>query len=157
MSQVELAGSKLPDRRPAVAQAEAFTMVLDWLAGGVAGCIAKTATAPIERVKLLIQTQAANPRIMSGEVKAYSGMASTVRRVCAEQGVGALWRGNVPNCIRFFPTQAFNFAFKDRYKHTFLYQRVGPSRHPSCIFAVAALFCPFTVSRNVLAVLYDAA
>ncbi len=115
MSQAGLAGSELPGMQQAVGRAGSFTMALDWLSGGVAGCVAKTATAPIERVKLLIQTQAANPRIVSGEVEAYSGMASTVRRVCTEQGVGALWRGNVPNCIRFFPTQAFNFAFKDRY------------------------------------------
>jgi hypothetical protein len=31
--------------------------------GGVSGSIAKTATAPIERVKLLIQTQDANPKV----------------------------------------------------------------------------------------------
>lgn len=33
------------------------------LQGGVSGSIAKTATAPIERVKLLIQTQDANPKV----------------------------------------------------------------------------------------------
>ena len=31
--------------------------------GGVSGAVAKTLTAPIERVKLLIQTQDANPRV----------------------------------------------------------------------------------------------
>lgn len=31
--------------------------------GGVSGAIAKTAAAPIERVKLLMQTQSANPKL----------------------------------------------------------------------------------------------
>ena len=35
-----------------------------------------------------------------------------------EQGVGSFWRGNLANVIRYFPTQALNFAFKDFYKRT---------------------------------------
>eukprot|EP00081_Caenorhabditis_elegans_P005741 NP_001255204.1 Adenine Nucleotide Translocator [Caenorhabditis elegans] len=41
-------------------------------------------------------------------------------RVPKEQGVAALWRGNLANVIRYFPTQAMNFAFKDTYKAIFL-------------------------------------
>jgi len=33
-----------------------------------------------------------------------------------EQGFGAFWRGNAANVIRYFPTQALNFACKDTYK-----------------------------------------
>jgi len=93
--------------------------ILDLLAGGVSGGISKTAVAPIERVKLLIQTQDANPAIMSGEVPRYTGVVNCFRRVVAEQGAMALWRGNAANVIRYFPTQAFNFAFKDKYKAMF--------------------------------------
>ena len=50
----------------------AMVFIKDFLAGGVAGAVAKTATAPIERVKLLIQTQDANPKIISGEVRCYT-------------------------------------------------------------------------------------
>merc|ERR1719197_375456 len=40
-------------------------------------------------------------------------------RVSSEQGFSAFWRGNTVNVIRYFPTQAFNFAFKDTFKNMF--------------------------------------
>jgi solute carrier family 25 (adenine nucleotide translocator) protein 4/5/6/31 len=93
--------------------------VFDFLAGGISGAFAKTCTAPIERVKLLIQTQDANPRIVSGEVPRYTGIVNCFSRVASEQGILSFWRGNFTNVIRYFPTQAFNFAFKDTIKKIF--------------------------------------
>jgi len=93
--------------------------LVDFALGGISGTIAKTCTAPIERVKLLIQTQDANPKIRSGEVKRYTGIGDCFVRVYQEQGLKAFWRGNLTNCIRYFPTQAFNFAFKDSIKKLF--------------------------------------
>ena len=64
---------------PAAAEARsgqhspALGFLRDLLAGGVAGAVAKTVVAPIERVKLLLQTQGAHPRIKSGEVPPYQG------------------------------------------------------------------------------------
>ena len=43
-------------------------------------------------------------------------MLSTGRSIIADQGVGALWRGNLTNCARYFPTQAINFACKEKYQ-----------------------------------------
>jgi len=91
----------------------------DWLAGGVSAGVSKTIVAPIERVKLLIQTQDANPKIASGEVPRFTGIVNCFTRVSQEQGIGALWRGNMANVVRYFPTQAFNFAFKDFFKTIF--------------------------------------
>jgi solute carrier family 25 (adenine nucleotide translocator) protein 4/5/6/31 len=93
--------------------------LLDFAIGGISGAVAKTLTAPIERVKLIIQTQDANPLIRSGQVKPYTGIANCFTRVRAEQGFLAFWRGNFTNVIRYFPTQAFNFAFKDSIKKVF--------------------------------------
>jgi len=75
--------------------------------------------APIERVKLVLQVQDANKEQIPVE-KRYKGMGDAFRRIPAEQGVLALWRGNLANVIRYFPTQALNFAFKDTYKRIFL-------------------------------------
>ena len=35
----------------------------------------------------------------------------------------ALWRGNTANVIRYFPTQALNFAFRDTYKSMFAFKK----------------------------------
>merc|ERR1712230_197421 len=92
---------------------------IDFVLGGTSGAISKTITAPIERVKLIIQTQDANPKIKSGEVPRYTGIMNCFTRVAAEQGISAFWRGNFVNVLRYFPTQAFNFAFKDTIKAMF--------------------------------------
>jgi len=94
-------------------------LLIDFAAGGISGAVSKTITAPIERVKLIIQTQDANPKIVSGEVPRYTGIVNCFSRVRSEQGMGAFWRGNFTNCIRYFPTQAFNLAFKDSLKAMF--------------------------------------
>lgn len=46
----------------------------DFLAGGISAAVAKTAVAPIERVKLLLQVQAASKQISAEN--AYKGMSS---------------------------------------------------------------------------------
>jgi len=89
---------------------------LDLLTGGTAAAVSKTAVAPIERVKLLLQVQHAQKSI---EVK-YKGIIDCFTRVAKEQGFWSLWRGNLANVIRYFPTQALNFAFKDTYKKLFI-------------------------------------
>jgi solute carrier family 25 (adenine nucleotide translocator) protein 4/5/6/31 len=104
--------SSKPKRDPVV------SFVTDLLAGGVAGGISKTVVAPIERVKLLLQTQDASTQISAD--KRYKGIVDAFRRIPAEQGFSSFWRGNTANVIRYFPTQALNFAFKDRYKKIFV-------------------------------------
>jgi len=88
---------------------------LDFMLGGVSAAISKTLAAPIERVKLLLQTQDANKKIQESG-KRYTGIVDCFVRVSREEGVAALWRGNLANVLRYFPTQALNFAFKDTYK-----------------------------------------
>jgi solute carrier family 25 (adenine nucleotide translocator) protein 4/5/6/31 len=89
--------------------------MLDFALGGVSAAVSKTAVAPIERVKLLLQTQDANAKL----TKKYTGIVDCLTRVPKEEGVSAFWRGNLANVIRYFPTQALNFAFKDTYKKVF--------------------------------------
>ncbi|VDO28345.1 unnamed protein product [Heligmosomoides polygyrus] len=52
--------------------------------------------------------------------KRYKGIIDVLVRVPKEQGFFSLWRGNLANVLRYFPTQALNFAFKDTYNVIFL-------------------------------------
>jgi len=89
----------------------------DFLIGGVSAAVSKTVVAPIERVKLLLQVQDANKNIPVDQ--RYNGIFDCFKRVWKEQGFLSYWRGNLANVIRYFPTQALNFACKDFYKKTF--------------------------------------
>lgn len=85
---------------------------------GAAAVISKTAAAPIERVKLLVQNQ--DEMIKMGRLdKPYGGVIDCTVRTFKTEGVLPFWRGNLANCIRYFPTQALNFAFKDKIKAMF--------------------------------------
>jgi len=98
--------------------ADPFSFLKDFAAGGISAAVAKTAVAPIERVKLLLQVQHVSKQIT--EAQRYKGMVDCFVRIPKEQGFLAFWRGNMANVIRYFPTQALNFAFKDKYKQVFL-------------------------------------
>lgn len=98
--------------------ADPVSFMKDFVAGGISAAISKTAVAPIERVKLLLQVQHISKQIP--EDQRYKGMVDCFVRIPKEQGFLSYWRGNFANVIRYFPTQALNFAFKDKYKQVFL-------------------------------------
>jgi solute carrier family 25 (adenine nucleotide translocator) protein 4/5/6/31 len=90
----------------------------DFLIGGVAAGVSKTGAAPIERIKLLIQNQ--DEMIKQGRLdKPYGGVVDCFSRVISEEGFTQLWRGNLANVLRYFPTQALNLAFKEQIKLIF--------------------------------------
>jgi len=90
----------------------------NFMLAGVAAGVSKTAAAPIERVKLLVQNQ--DEMIKQGRLdKPYTGVIDCTKRVLQTEGVYPFWRGNLANVLRYFPTQALNFAFKDAIKAAF--------------------------------------
>uniref|UniRef100_A0A8C2U5G9 ADP/ATP translocase n=1 Tax=Coturnix japonica TaxID=93934 RepID=A0A8C2U5G9_COTJA len=92
---------------------------------GAAGRRAGALTALLVLLVLIVllvlcppQVQHASKQISAD--KQYKGIIDCVVRIPREQGVLSFWRGNLANVIRYFPTQALNFAFKDKYKQIFL-------------------------------------
>lgn len=101
------------------------TFFEDFALAGAAAIISKTAAAPIERVKLLVQNQ--DEMIKAGRLaEPYKGVMDCIRRTYQTEGFIPFWRGNLANCIRYFPTQALNFAFKDQIKAVFKQKKTDP-------------------------------
>jgi len=99
-------------------------MFEDFMLGGVAAAVSKTIAAPIERIKLLLQNQGESAAAKAaGE---YKGIMDCLVRIPKEQGVMSFWRGNAANVVRYFPTQALNFMFKDKYKRMFKVAKTAP-------------------------------
>lgn len=94
------------------------TFALDFLMGGVSAAVSKTCASPIEVIKLRLQN--VESLLKAGTIdRPYTGIADCGKRIVAEEGVGALWKGNGTNVIRYFPTQALNFSLKDYFKRLF--------------------------------------
>jgi len=90
----------------------------NFMLAGVAAGVSKTVAAPIERVKLLVQNQ--DEMIKQGRLdRPYKGVLDCCSRVMQTEGIYPFWRGNLANVLRYFPTQALNFAFKDAIKVAF--------------------------------------
>lgn len=88
------------------------------VAGAGAGAFSKTAMAPVERVKLLLQLQHQAKELVN-EQKSALQVAKDVYR---SEGFLSFWRGNLPNVWRTAGTAAVNFTCMDYYKRV----AVGP-------------------------------
>ena len=65
-----------------------------FVSGGIAGVIAKTTVAPLERIKIIFMT--------SSETFHYKAAILKAREVVRQEGIKSLWRGNVIQCLRVF-------------------------------------------------------
>ncbi|KAK4874121.1 hypothetical protein RN001_013481 [Aquatica leii] len=90
--------------------------LLNMLVTSATSTVAKTLTAPIERIKLILQNQDSQVQIVRGERQRYSGFVNCLLRIPKEQGFLSFWRGNGTNLIRYIPGQALNFSFNDLFK-----------------------------------------
>jgi solute carrier family 25 phosphate transporter 23/24/25/41 len=76
------------------------------ICGGLAGLIAKTATNPLDRIRMLSQT---GEHGISGGASVYRLYEGIIRN----EGILGLWAGNGANLLRVFPAKAVVFASND--------------------------------------------
>lgn len=84
----------------------------DLMAGAVMGGVVHTIVAPIERTKLLLQTQESNLAFVGRGGRKFKGMIDCLVRTVREEGVLSLWRGNGSSVLRYYPSVALNFSLK---------------------------------------------
>lgn len=76
------------------------------LAGGLAGCAAKSIVAPLDRVKILFQ--ASNPQF-ARYAGSWAGVVAAMRIIYRDEGPVGLFRGHSATILRIFPYAAIKF------------------------------------------------
>ncbi|XP_058054095.1 mitochondrial adenyl nucleotide antiporter SLC25A25 isoform X2 [Anopheles bellator] len=74
-------------------------------AGGIAGAVSRTCTAPLDRLKVFLQVQSSKQRI-----------SDCLQYMLKEGGVRSLWRGNLINVLKIAPESAIKFAAYEQVK-----------------------------------------
>lgn len=74
------------------------------LAGGMAGCVAKTAVAPLSRVTILMQVQSMRPNKFDDGIQPNNRLLGrSLMKIYAEEGMRGFWTGNGAMVIHRFP------------------------------------------------------
>ena len=76
------------------------------LAGGAAGAVSKTVTAPLARLTILFQVDGLGANTRS--------LTTALRHVVASEGILSLWKGNGVTIIHRLPYSAINFWAYER-------------------------------------------
>lgn len=82
--------------------------VKELLAGGIAGGVAKTAVAPLERVKILFQTGRADFQGI--------GLFGSFQKIIRTEGVLGFYRGNGASVARIVPYAALHYMAYEQYR-----------------------------------------
>ncbi|CAL9771804.1 unnamed protein product [Musa acuminata subsp. burmannicoides] len=83
-------------------------IVKEFVAGGVAGGVAKTAVAPLERVKILFQTRRAEFHTV--------GLLGSFQKILQTEGLLGFYRGNGASVARIVPYAALHYMAYEQYR-----------------------------------------
>ncbi|KAF5390568.1 hypothetical protein D9757_002733 [Collybiopsis confluens] len=90
------------------------------LAGGIAGAVSRTCTAPFDRLKIFLITRPQDLTISSGpNISGLKAIGNAVTRIYAEGGLLAFWTGNGLSVAKIFPESAIKFFTYESSKRAF--------------------------------------
>ncbi|EEB08306.1 coenzyme A transporter [Schizosaccharomyces japonicus yFS275] len=82
-------------------------VLLSGIAGGIAGCVAKTCVAPLDRVKILYQTHHSG---YIADANSRFGVVKSLCRIYKTHGVWGLFQGHTATLYRIFPYAGIKFV-----------------------------------------------
>ncbi|KAF5726152.1 hypothetical protein HS088_TW23G00893 [Tripterygium wilfordii] len=125
--------------------------VRELIAGGAAGAFAKTAVAPLERTKILLQTRTEGFKSL--------GVLQSLKKILKHEGVHGFYKGNGASVLRIVPYAALHFMTYEQYRLLILNNYSGLGSGPvvdllagSLSGGTAVLFTyPLDLARTKLA------
>jgi len=99
----------------ALRHAERFDEIKQVISGGISGCVAKSAVAPLSRVTVLMQVQSMRPhKFRDGVHPNNMYLVASLQKIWKEEGMRGLWRGNWATCVHRFPYTSLSFYFNSK-------------------------------------------
>ena len=119
-------------------------------AGAVAGALGKTLTAPLDRVKLLMQTGGGLETGALASAAKGGGLLRSLAAVGADGGIRGYWRGNTPQLLKVVPYSAVQLATYEALKRTLADPDTGRLSVVSRLAAGAAAGAVATLATHPL-------
>ena len=145
----KLTVARLMQRRPvAVITHVMGTGFALFLAGGTAGALAKTCTAPLDRLKIIMQISSANQQTAAAKAAASGGLIPAFIAIGKSEGIKGYWKGNVPQVIRILPYSTAMLNSYEFYKQQFggdQYRETGKLPVASRLMSGALAACTATL------------
>ena len=116
-----------------------------FLAGGTAGAVAKTCTAPLDRLKIIMQISGANQQTAAAKAAAEGGLIPAFIAIGKSEGLKGYWKGNVPQVIRILPYSSAMLNSYEFYKKQLTNKETGKLSVPGRLAAGAAAACTATL------------
>ena len=145
----KLTVARLMQRRPvAVITHVMGTGFALFLAGGTAGALAKTCTAPLDRLKIIMQISSANQQTAAAKAAASGGLIPAFIAIGKSEGIKGYWKGNVPQVVRILPYSTAMLNSYEFYKQQFggdQYRETGKLPVASRLMSGALAACTATL------------
>lgn len=110
----------VPSRKPQQNKRSLDYVWKSGVAGGLAGCAAKTIVAPLDRVKILFQAH--NPHFIK-YTGSWFGVSAAIKDIYHQDGAMGLFRGHSATLLRIFPYAAIKFLAYEQIRAVVIHRK----------------------------------